>query len=113
MGRIHVLFVCSQNKWRSPTAESVYRDDQRISVRSRGTARTALRTIQAADLTWADLVVVMEHKHRQRLLADYPGETKHLPMHVLEIPDDYQFMDDELIELIKAGVEPLIDEFRS
>ncbi len=111
MPRIHVLFVCSQNKWRSPTAETIYRDDQRMSVRSRGTARTAVRTIQAADLAWADLVMVMEHKHRTRLLADYPGETKYLPMHVLEIPDEYRLMDEELIELIKAGVEPLIDEF--
>ncbi|TWU61928.1 low molecular weight protein tyrosine phosphatase family protein [Crateriforma conspicua] len=107
--RINVLFVCSKNQWRSPTAEAVYRDDPRVSVRSRGTARSARQTIHAVDLAWADLVLVMEDKHRHRLIADYPGETKFLPIEVLHIPDDYQFMDPELIELIRCSAEPFID----
>ncbi|TWU02916.1 low molecular weight protein tyrosine phosphatase family protein [Stieleria varia] len=106
--RINVLFVCSKNQWRSPTAEAVYRDDPRVSVRSRGTATSAKQTIHAADLAWADLVLVMEDKHRHRLLADFPGEAKYLPIQVLHIPDDYQFMDPELIELICSSAEPFI-----
>ena len=51
----------------------------------------------------------MEDKHRHRLLADFPGETKFLPIEVLHIPDDYQFMDPELIELIRSSAEPFID----
>lgn len=108
--RINVLFVCSKNQWRSPTAEAVYRDDPRVSVRSRGTARSARQTIQSRDLAWADLVLVMEDKHRQRLRADYPGEIQFLRIEVLHIPDDYQFMERELIELIQASAEPFIDE---
>ncbi|MCC9654677.1 low molecular weight protein tyrosine phosphatase family protein [Rhodopirellula halodulae] len=107
--RINVLFVCSKNQWRSPTAEAVYRDDPRVAVRSRGTARSAKQTIHAADLAWADLVLVMEYKHRRRLLADFPGETKFLPIEVLHIPDDYQFMDPELMELIRSSADPFID----
>lgn len=107
--RINVLFVCSKNQWRSPTAEAVYRDDPRVSVRSRGTAKSARQTLQAIDLAWANLVLVMEDKHRHRLLADFPGETKLLPIEVLHIPDDYQFMDPELIELIGSSAEPFID----
>ncbi|MCA9169163.1 MAG: hypothetical protein KDB23_15920 [Planctomycetales bacterium] len=107
--RINLLFVCSKNQWRSPTAEAVYRDDRRVSVRSRGTARSARQTIHAVDLAWADLVLVMEDKHRHRLLADFPSETKFLPVEVLHIPDDYQFMDPELIELIRSSSEPFID----
>ena len=105
-----MLFVCSRNQWRSPTAEAVYRDDRRVSVRSRGTTRSARQTIQVADLAWADLVLVMEDKHRHRLLADYPGETKFLSIEVLHIPDDYQFMDPELAELVRASAEPFIEE---
>ncbi len=111
--RLNVLFVCSRNQWRSPTAEAVYRDDPRVSVRSRGTTRSARQTIQAVDLAWADMVLGMEDKHRHRLLADYPGETKFLPIQVLHIPDDYQFMDPELVELICVTTEPLIDSIQS
>ncbi|MCC9600994.1 protein tyrosine phosphatase [Stieleria sp. JC731] len=111
--RINVLFVCSKNQWRSPTAEAVYLDDPRVSVRSRGTAKSARQTLQDIDLAWADLVLVMEDKHRHRLLADYPGETGFLPIEVLHIPDDYQFMDPELVELIRVASEPIIDSFKS
>ena len=111
--RINVLFVCSKNQWRSPTAEAVYRDDPRVSVRSRGAARSARQTIHAVDLAWASLVLVMEDKHRHRLFADYPGETRFLPIEVLHIPDDYQFMDSELVEFIRVATEPFIDSFRS
>lgn len=111
--RINVLFVCSRNQWRSPTAEAIYRDDPRVSARSRGTARGAKQTIRAGDLTWADLVLVMEDKHRSRLRADYPGETRFLPFEVLHIPDEYRLMDPELVELIRIATEPFIDSFRS
>ena len=73
---------------------------------------SAKQTIRAADLAWADLVLVMEDKHRQRLLADFPGETKFLPIEVLHIPDDYQFMDPELVEWIRVATEPYLDSFQ-
>ena len=109
--RINVLFVCSKNQWRSPTAEAIYRDDPRVSVRSRGTARTARRTVQAADLAWADLVLVMEDKHRQRLLADHPAATACLPLQVLHIPDVYQYMDPDLVALVRTVTEPIIESY--
>ncbi len=31
------------------------------------------------------------------------------PMSSLEIPDDYAFMDDELVELLESSVEPEIE----
>lgn len=106
--RPNILFVCSKKQWRSPTAEAIYRGDDRISVRARGTAKSAVQTIRSRDVTWADAIFVMEDKHRQRILADFPGESKFTPVHVMDIPDDYQFMDDELVELIKSAAEPII-----
>ncbi|WP_442511851.1 low molecular weight protein tyrosine phosphatase family protein [Novipirellula sp. SH528] len=108
--RPNILFVCSKNQWRSPTAEAIYRSDDRISVRSRGTAKAAVQTIRASDVAWADAILVMEDKHRQRILADFPDESKFKSVHVLDIPDDYRFMDDELLELIKSAAEPVIDQ---
>ena len=106
--RLNVLFVCSRNRWRSPTAEKIYRDDQRVNVRSRGTIAGAVRTITATDIRWADLVFVMEEKHRKRILADFPGASRHRPIRVLDIPDEYRFMDPELVELVQVSVEPVV-----
>ncbi len=109
--RLKILFVCSRNQWRSPTAEAIYRDDSRLSVRSRGIASAAVRTLGENDLTWADLVLVMEQKHRSRLLANFPDLTKFLTIHVLDIPDDYRYMDAELVQLLRIAADPIIDDF--
>jgi predicted protein tyrosine phosphatase len=111
--RLKVLFVCSKNQWRSPTAEAIYRDDPRLSVRSRGTSNSAVRTIRENDLIWADLVLVMEQKHRSRLLASFPDLTKFLTIHVLDIPDDYGYMDDDLVQLLRFAADPIIDDFQT
>ena len=111
--KFNVLFVCSKNQWRSPTAEAIYRSDERISVRSRGTTRAAVQTIRASYIAWADAILVMEDKHRQWILGEFPGEAKFKPLHVLDIPDDYQFMDPELVQLIRVATEPFIDLLQS
>lgn len=108
MNRINVLFICSRNRWRSPTAEAIYRDDDRVNVRSRGTTRNAAQTITGNDIQWADVVLAMEDKHRRRLLVDFPAETKFTPIKVLDIPDDYQLMDPELVELVLSATDPII-----
>ena len=104
---VNVLFVCSRNQWRSPTAEQVFRRGYAINVRSAGTASSAKRLISAQDLIWADLVWVMEHK--QRICAAFPRLVQFKTIVVLDIPDDYQYMDSELIELLKISVTPLIN----
>jgi len=60
-------------------------------------------------LAWADLMLVMEQKHRSRVLADFPGRTKFLPIHVLDIPDEYGYMDTALIQLIRSAADPIIE----
>ena len=109
---INVLFVCSMNRWRSPTAEKLYLKQDGVNVRSRGTSRKAVRTIRADDLKWADIVCVMESKHRQQLMSSFPGELKFCELHVLDIPDEYQFMDPELVEILRASVDPLLAKRR-
>ncbi len=106
--KIKLLFVCSRNQWRSPTAEKTYHKDPRVDARSRGTARGAVRTLAAGDLQWADMVLVMEQKHRRYIASHFGQLVQHKPVHVLDIPDDYQYMDDELVDAIRTAVEPLI-----
>lgn len=102
---LNALFVCSRNRWRSPTAERVFRNDPRLSVRSCGLSAKSPRTLRAHDLQWADIVFVMEAKHRSRILGEFRNELGKTHLHVLEIPDDYQYMDPQLVELLTDRVE--------
>jgi predicted protein tyrosine phosphatase len=104
----NVLFICSKNQWRSPTAENIYRNHQLLSVRSAGTSSAARKSVTSSDLKWADIVMVMEDKHKKRLMSDYPGELRYKDLYVLGIPDDYKYMDPELIEEIRSSVDPIL-----
>lgn len=106
--RTHLLFVCARNQWRSPTGEQLYRNDPRVAVRSRGVSPKARQRLTASDLEWADLVLVMESEHRARLRQQFPEEGRDATIHVLDIPDDYAFMDEELVVLLKESVEALL-----
>ena len=105
----NVLFICSRNQWRSPTAEAVFKNHAQINVRSAGTSSKAKRTVTHLDIQWADQILVMETKHRNRLKADFPRLLEFKPIHVLGIPDDYQFMDPELVETLEALVPDVLD----
>ncbi len=105
---LNVLFVCSRNQWRSPTGERVWRHEPGVFVRSAGTSLRAKRTLGMADIRWADLIFVMEDKHKSRLLAEFRQAATHKRIHVLDIPDDYQFMDPELVDLLRDKCAPLI-----
>jgi predicted protein tyrosine phosphatase len=72
-----------------------------------------VRTIRENDLIWADVVLVMEQKHRSRLLANFPDQTKFLTIHVLDIPDDYGYMNEELVQLIRFAADSIIDDFQT
>lgn len=105
---VKLLFVCSMNHWRSPTAERIYADRPLVQARSCGTSKTARKKVAADELKWADIVLVMEDKHKRRLMADYPGQMRFKELHVLHIPDIYKYMDPELIEEISQSVEPIL-----
>ncbi len=66
-------------------------------MRSRGTAHGAVKRLTSHDVAWADIVMVMEEKHRQRVLANFPDLVLFKPIYVLDIPDLYQFIGLELV----------------
>ena len=101
----NILFICSRNQWRSPTAEKVYSKDSRVAVRSAGTRPKARHTVNAKDITWADSIFVMEYKHKDRLKAKYSKLLQYKKVLVLDIPDEYQYMDEELVKLLRDSVE--------
>jgi environmental stress-induced protein Ves/predicted protein tyrosine phosphatase len=100
----NVLFVCSRNQWRSPTAEQIWRKHPLVTARSGGTSTGAKHKVSADDVHWADVIFVMEEKHKARLAAEFPRHLQHKAVYVLDIPDDYTYMDPELVELLETTV---------
>lgn len=101
----NVLFVCSQNKLRSPTAEQIFAEWPGIEVTSAGLNNDAEEPLTAELVEWADVIFVMEQAHRNRLLKKFKRSLK-ARLIVLGIPDEYGFMDPVLIRLLKAKVTP-------
>ena len=105
---MNLLFVCSRNNWRSSTAETIYKNSQDHKVKSAGTEPSAKIRVSSKDILWADIIFTMEKKHKQRLLDSFPIETKQKQLVILDIEDDYKYMDEELVEMIKLSVDPYL-----
>jgi protein-tyrosine phosphatase len=106
---VNILFVCSRNQWRSPTAETIYKNRSDLNVKSAGTEPSARNKLTAKTIHWADLIFVMEKKHKQRMVEKFPFETQQKEIIILHIPDEYTYMDDELIEDIQTKVDVYIN----
>jgi predicted protein tyrosine phosphatase len=102
--RIKVLFVCSRNQWRSPTAEQVWQRHPKVHARSGGTSPSARHHVSAEDIQWADVIFVMEDKHKSRLLAEHRRLLLHKTIHMLDIPDQYRYMDPALVDELQTSV---------
>jgi predicted protein tyrosine phosphatase len=100
----NVLFICSQNRLRSPTAEQVFASWAGIEASSAGLNHDAENPVTPELLRWADLIFVMEPAHRSKLSAKFKPYLGNARVICLEIPDDYEFMDLDLVRLLKAKV---------
>jgi predicted protein tyrosine phosphatase len=99
-----VLFICSQNRLRSPTAEQVFASWDGIEVASAGLNVGADNPVTAELLAWADLVFVMEKAHRNKLSKKFRAYLDGKRIICLDIPDEFEFMDPTLVALLKAKV---------
>ena len=70
-----VLFVCSRNRLRSPTAEAVFAGREGLEVLSAGTNRDADVPLTAELVAWADLICAMEPVHRAKITSRSIGFT--------------------------------------
>lgn len=105
-----LLFVCSRNRWRSPTAERLFDGVHGCRARSAGTEDAARVRVTAGHIGWADRIFVMEKKHLRRLRARFGDTLAGKPVVCLHIPDDYEFMQPELVALLEAAVTPHLTE---
>lgn len=105
---MNLLFICSRNQWRSLTAEVIFKNYPNHQAKSAGTEPSARIRINEKLLQWADIVFVMEKKHRLRIQEKFPFIVNEKRIIVLDIPDEYQFMDEELVLSLKTAVLPYL-----
>ena len=103
-----LLFICSQNKLRSPTAEAIFADTPGVEVDSAGLNHDAVVPLSPEQIEWADVLLVMEAKQRERLKQRYATHLKGKEVVVLGIPDNYDFMDPALIDLLRVRCAPYV-----
>ncbi|PTS86596.1 MULTISPECIES: low molecular weight protein tyrosine phosphatase family protein [unclassified Caulobacter] len=99
-----VLFVCGKNRLRSPTAEQLFSTWPGIEAASAGVCADADEPLTGEMVAEADLIFVMEKAHRTKLNRRFRAQLKSTRVICLDIPDDYVFMDPELIRLLEARV---------
>lgn len=99
-----VLFICSKNRLRSPTAEQVFLGWPDIEVASAGLDASALKPVTPELLEWADTIFVMEKGQRSKLSQKFRAHLKSQRVICLNIPDIYEYMDPRLVRLLKAVV---------
>jgi predicted protein tyrosine phosphatase len=101
-----ILFVCSQNRLRSPTAEVIFSIYRGLDVASAGTAPNSETPLSADLVEWAEIIFVMENYHRDKVRQRFPKLLQSRRLVVLRIPDEYAFMQPELVDILKSRVLP-------
>ena len=77
-------------------------------MRSAGTATDARIRVTEKLIQWSDLILVMEKRHRDILRVRFGALMDNKKLVVLDIPDDYQYMDPELVEMLSVAVSPYL-----
>lgn len=103
-----LLFLCSKNKHRSPTAESIFSEIDGWAVYSAGISNDAEVHVSLEDIEWADYIFVMEKEHKKKLANKFVKALHEQIVISLDIPDNYEFMDKELIKILKAKVSKFV-----
>ena len=104
-----LLFVCSRNRKRSLTAEKLMAGVPGYEARSAGTQPAARIVVTEGHIGWADVIFAMEKSHVAKLRARFPEALEGKRLVALHIPDDYEFMQPELVEELQARLAPHLD----
>ena len=98
-----VLFICNQNENRSKTAEELFKG--RFETKSAGLYNE--RPVSEKQLSWADIVVVMEDEQRTEISKRFPKLYMQKKILSLDIPDSYYRNQPELIKTLKSKIGEL------
>ena len=106
---LKLLFICSQNKIRSLTAEHMLQGVLGLAVKSAGTEPNSRIRVNEGHIGWADLIFVMEKKHRRILEENFPEALVRKSIICLNIPDVYRYLEPALRDELRAGLSQHIE----
>ena len=101
---MNLLFVCSENRLRSPTGEEVFSKYESINAIGAGTNSDAATTVSGDLIEWADIIFVMERSHKNKVTKKFKALLKSKRLICLDIPDKYDRMDPVLVRLLESKV---------
>ena len=101
---IRALFICTQNRLRSPTAEQIFSTWSNVETDSAGLGHDANVPLSGEQITWATVIFVMEKTHRNKLSKKFKSYLNGKRVICLDMPDEFEYMQPELIRLLTAKV---------
>ena len=108
-----ILFVCSANADRSPTAEYIYRNTPGLEVQSAGTSSFAIRQVNEELLMWADVILCMEKRHKEKIEQKFPNIASLKVIDYLDVRDDYACKEPSLIDAIRKKTDAWLLEYQN
>lgn len=105
---MRLLFVCSRNRLRSPTAERIFSGHCGCETASAGLAPDAETPLDTETLDWVDVVFVMEKRHQKKLQERFSRSLRDKRMLCLGMPDDFEHMNPERISILREKVPRLV-----
>jgi predicted protein tyrosine phosphatase len=108
-----ILFICSANIDRSPTAEKTIRESYPdIETKSAGVSRGARVPVSEEHIEWTDVVLCMENYHKRKLQEMFSNILEGKELSYLNIPDYYHYMEPDLIRIIKERFDRWLSEYQ-
>ncbi|MFQ3251503.1 low molecular weight protein tyrosine phosphatase family protein [Glaciecola sp.] len=101
---MNLLFVCSENRLRSPTAEEVFNQYDNVDAIGCGTNLDSETPLSGDLVEWADVILVMEKSHKNKVRKKYKDLLKDKRLVCLDIPDNYERMQPELVRILENRV---------
>jgi predicted protein tyrosine phosphatase len=91
---------------RSPTAEDIFKIYPQLEVKSAGIYEEAVIPVNRELIDWADIIFVMEKQQQDLIHRQFKDISAPKNIICLYIADEYDYMDPELVHLLKQRVHP-------
>jgi protein-tyrosine phosphatase len=84
----------------------IFRNHEDFDVKSCGTSPQSRIKINEKLIRWADVIYVMEKRHKEIITQQFRNGIQGKTIKTLFIPDEFELMDERLIEILKEKIMP-------
>jgi len=107
-----LLFLCGKARMRSPTAAEVCRRWKDVEADFAGLSNDADEPLTSEQIDTTDIIFVMEQRQKKRLRSLFGHQLANKRIVCLDIPDNYDFMQAELIDILEVKLSNLLGLLR-